>query len=61
MKKQIQLILNSTHDAMIAVDREGYITLFNKAASKLTHIQAKKQWKHIKKSLKHTVQSFRNG
>ncbi len=55
MKKQIQLILNSTHDAMIAVDREGYITLFNKAASKLTHIQAKEAvGKHIKEVIETT-------
>lgn len=36
MKKDIELILNSTHDAMIGVDTEGIITLFNKAAQKLT-------------------------
>lgn len=39
MKKEIQLILNSTHDAMIAVDREGHITLFNRAAELLTQIK----------------------
>jgi len=55
MKKQIQLILNSTHDAMIAVDREGYITLFNNAASKLTHIHAKEAvGKHIKEVIETT-------
>ena len=31
MKRDIELILNSTHDAMIGVDTEGIITLFNKA------------------------------
>ncbi|WP_432666818.1 sigma-54-dependent Fis family transcriptional regulator [Wukongibacter baidiensis] len=36
MKKEIEIILNSTHDAMIAVDSKGIITLFNKAAEKLT-------------------------
>lgn len=36
MKREIELILDSTHDAMIAVDREGLITLFNKAAGLLT-------------------------
>lgn len=38
MEREIQLILNSTHDAMIAVDRKGIITLFNTAAEKLTGI-----------------------
>ncbi len=36
MKKEIEIILNSTHDAMIAVDSKGIITLFNRAAEKLT-------------------------
>jgi len=40
MKKEIKLILNSTNDAMIAVDREGYISLFNKAAEELTKIKS---------------------
>ena len=38
MKREIELILDSTHDAMIAVDADGVITLFNKAAEKLTKI-----------------------
>ncbi len=38
MEREIQLILNSTHDAMIAVNLEGVITLFNKAAERLTNI-----------------------
>jgi PAS domain S-box-containing protein len=38
MKPEIELIINSTHDAMIAVDREGLITLFNKASERLTKI-----------------------
>ncbi len=40
MRKELQVILNSTHDAMIAVDKKGIITLFNKAAEKLTGIDA---------------------
>ncbi|MGF7060532.1 sigma 54-interacting transcriptional regulator [Brassicibacter mesophilus] len=38
MRKELEVILNSTHDAMIAVDKKGIITLFNKAAEKLTGI-----------------------
>lgn len=40
MKRDIELILNSTHDAMIGVDVDGIITLFNKAAERLTGINA---------------------
>ena len=40
MEKDIELILNSTHDAMIVVNTEGIITLFNKAAERLTQIKA---------------------
>lgn len=36
MKKEIELILDSTHDAMIAVNKKGIITVFNKAAGMLT-------------------------
>lgn len=36
MQREIEMILDSTHDAMIAVDRLGNITLFNKAAGLLT-------------------------
>lgn len=36
MKKELDVILSSTHDAMIAVDKEGVITLFNRAAEKIT-------------------------
>ncbi len=39
MERQVQLILNSTHDAMIAVDIKGVITLFNTAAERLTGIK----------------------
>lgn len=41
MERGIQLILNSTHDAMIAVDLDGIITVFNTAAEKLTGIKVK--------------------
>ncbi|MTI49749.1 sigma-54 interaction domain-containing protein [Sporosalibacterium faouarense] len=40
MRKELEVILNSTHDAMIAVDETGTITLFNKAAEQLTGIDA---------------------
>lgn len=36
MKKELDVILSSTHDAMIAVDIEGKITLFNRAAERIT-------------------------
>ncbi len=41
MKRDIELILDSTHDAMIGVDADGIITLFNKAAERLTGIDSK--------------------
>ena len=39
MKRELEVILDSTHDAMIAVDVQGFITLFNKAAKKLTKLE----------------------
>jgi PAS domain S-box-containing protein len=39
MKKEMEVIIDSTHDAMIAVDKLGIITLFNKAAQRLTKIK----------------------
>ena len=36
MRKDIQKILDATHDAMIAVDTDGIVTLFNKSAERLT-------------------------
>ncbi|MFZ5967500.1 MAG: sigma 54-interacting transcriptional regulator [Bacillota bacterium] len=38
MERELEVILDSTHDAMIAVDTRGIITLFNKAAKKLTKL-----------------------
>ncbi len=40
--REIQVILDSTHDAMIAVRKDGIITIFNKAAERLTGIKAEK-------------------
>ncbi|QZY55589.1 sigma-54 interaction domain-containing protein [Crassaminicella profunda] len=42
MKRELEVILDSTHDAMIAVDKNGIITLFNKAAKKLTKLEGMK-------------------
>lgn len=38
MRRDLQVILDSTYDGMIAVDKKGVITLFNKAAERLTGI-----------------------
>ncbi len=40
MDRGIELILNSTHDAMIAVDKKGIITLYNRAAEILTNTKS---------------------
>lgn len=40
MKKEIELFLDSTHDAVIAINQDETITIFNKAAEKLTQIDA---------------------
>ncbi len=39
--RALEIIINSTHDAMIAVDMNGIITLYNKAAEKLTGRRAR--------------------
>ncbi|SCZ02824.1 sigma-54 interaction domain-containing protein [Alkaliphilus peptidifermentans] len=39
MKKELDVILSSTHDAMIAVDIEEKITLFNRAAERITGLR----------------------
>lgn len=40
MRKEIEIILDSTHDGMIAVDEAGVVTLFNKAAERITGLSA---------------------
>ncbi|NGQ94682.1 sigma 54-interacting transcriptional regulator [Brevibacillus sp. SYP-B805] len=40
-KREYETMLNSTHDAIIAVNSQGIITLFNKAAERLMGIGAK--------------------
>jgi propionate catabolism operon transcriptional regulator len=40
--EQLKVMLNFTHDCIIAIDREGKITVFNKMAEKLTGWSAKK-------------------
>ncbi|MDO4800397.1 MAG: PAS domain-containing protein, partial [Bacillota bacterium] len=40
LRREIQKILDSTHDGMIAVDTDGIITVFNKSAERLTGISA---------------------
>ncbi|MBX6394920.1 MAG: sigma-54-dependent transcriptional regulator [Alicyclobacillaceae bacterium] len=39
-RDELNVILNSTHDAMVAVDQAGRITLFNAAAERLTGLSA---------------------
>lgn len=34
--RELEVILNSTHDGMIACDRDGFITIFNDAAARIT-------------------------
>jgi len=39
-KREIETILNSTHDGMIAVNGAGIVTVFNRAAEKITGLRA---------------------
>lgn len=55
MLKEIDVILNSTHDATIAVDMDGNITLFNRAAEKILGFTEKDVLgKHIEEILPST-------
>lgn len=40
MKRELEVILNSTNDAIIAIDKDETITLFNKSAEHLTGINS---------------------
>src|SRR5512140_2758565 len=39
-RQEIATILDSTHDGMIAVNRAGTVTLFNRAAERITGLKA---------------------
>ncbi len=55
MRKDIQKILDSTHDAMIAVDTKGIITIFNKSAERLTgHKAIEVMGKNVEQVIEHT-------
>lgn len=55
MRKDIQKILDSTHDAMIAVDTNGIITIFNKSAERLTgHKAIDVMGKKVEQVIEHT-------
>ncbi len=40
-KQELDIIFNSTHDAMIAINKEGMVTLFNRSAEKILKKKAK--------------------
>ncbi len=46
-KEEIEIILDSTHDGMIAVNEAGIVTLFNKAAGRITGLDGNKIAGHI--------------
>ena len=41
--QQGELILNSTHDGMIVIDREGQVRLFNKSAERIIGYKKKRR------------------
>lgn len=41
LSQEFEVILNSTHDAMVAVNKEGVITVFNAAAERITGFAAR--------------------
>jgi PAS domain S-box-containing protein len=45
-KREIEIILDSTHDGMIAVNEAGLVTLFNKAAERITGLRAEELFGH---------------
>lgn len=42
MNSEIEMILNATHDAIIAINRDGIITIFNTSAGQLTGVKPNK-------------------
>src|SRR5208283_3808673 len=46
-KEEIEIILDSTHDGMIAVNEAGIVTLFNKAAGRITGLDGNKIAGHL--------------
>ncbi len=40
-KREMETVVDSTHDGMIAVNETGVVTLFNKAAERITGLSAK--------------------
>jgi PAS domain S-box-containing protein len=39
-KKELEIIFNSTHDGMIAINGEGAVTFFNRSAEQITGLKA---------------------
>jgi len=56
VRKDIEKILDSTHDAMIAVDNSGIVTLFNRSAERLT---GKKSLEVIGKNVEQVIENTR--